>query len=312
MLLPSAIQRSDDLVGIATPTVPGVAAAPLPPSSSPHAARLSASPARRDDRESACALYFSILLLGVGREDPARLATDLRTGSSEPLREPVVGLVPAQLLAEPRTVVSSSISASSVPVISARSPRCSSVSAVDSTVWCGPPAVSQASVEVRRSGAGRHTARATGRFGSGCVRRDDLDLVGDEAEPVAEVGHAEHDGRARARRRRPAGPGPRGRRCRAGGSRASGLPAAMRRADLEHVRAEDLLLARDQVVGVVLHERRAAGQPVGDHLERAQQHRGLPVALAAEAVAVGHQPLHGEPGQLAQPAEVLEVGGERA
>ena len=38
---------------------------------------------------------------------------------------------------------------------------------------------------------------------------------------------------------------------------------------------------------------------------------GLPVALAAEAVAVGHQPLHGEARQLAQPAEVLEVRGER-
>ena len=43
----------------------------------------------------------------------------------------------------------------------------------------------------------------------------------------------------------------------------------------------------------------------------AQHDRGLPVALAAEAVAVGHQPLHGESGQLPQPAEVLEVGGER-
>ena len=36
----------------------------------------------------------------------------------------------------------------------------------------------------------------------------------------------------------------------------------------------------------------------------------LPVALGAEAVAVGHQALHGDPGQLAQPAEVLEVGRE--
>ena len=54
------------------------------------------------------------------------------------------------------------------------------------------------------------------------------------------------------------------------------------------------------------------GEPLGDDLQRAQHHRGLPVALGAEAVAVGHQPLHRQPGQLAQPAEVLEVGGERA
>ena len=41
-----------------------------------------------------------------------------------------------------------------------------------------------------------------------------------------------------------------------------------------------------------------------------QHDRGLPVALAAEAVPVGHQPLDGQAGQLAQSAEVLEVGGE--
>ena len=42
------------------------------------------------------------------------------------------------------------------------------------------------------------------------------------------------------------------------------------------------------------------------------ERRRLPVALAAEAVAVGHQPLHGEAGELAQAAEVLEVRRERA
>ena len=79
---------------------------------------------------------------------------------------------------------------SSVPTMSARSPRCSAVSAVDSTVWCGPPAVSQDSVEVVQVGRGFQTARATGSFGSGSARRDDVDLVGDQPEPVAEVGHA--------------------------------------------------------------------------------------------------------------------------
>ena len=43
MLLPSAIQRSEDLVGIATPTVP--LSPPSPPSPPPHAARPSASAA---------------------------------------------------------------------------------------------------------------------------------------------------------------------------------------------------------------------------------------------------------------------------
>ena len=48
------------------------------------------------------------------------------------------------------------------------------------------------------------------------------------------------------------------------------------------------------------------------HLHAAEQGRGLPVALAAEAEAVGHQPLHGEAGQLTQASEVLEVRGEGA
>ena len=75
--------------------------------------------------------------------------------------------------------------------------------------------------------------------------------------------------------------------------------------------AEGQLLAGPEVVGVVLHEGRPAGPAGGHHLQHPQQRRGLPVALAAEAVAVGHQPLHGQAGQLPQPAEVLEVRRER-
>ena len=89
-----------------------------------------------------------------------------------------------------------------------------------------------------------------------------------------------------------------------------GFDGGQRRADLEHVRAEDPLRAGRQVVGVVLHERRATGQARAHHLGGADEDRGLPVALGAEAVAVGHEPLHGEPGQLAQVAEVLEVRRE--
>ena len=85
-----------------------------------------------------------------------------------------------------------------------------------------------------------------------------------------------------------------------------------RGADLQHVRAEDLGLARPEVVGVVLHERGAAAGAGAHRLDGGDQGRGLPVALAAEAVPVGHQPLHGQAGELAQPAEVLEVRGERA
>ena len=44
----------------------------------------------------------------------------------------------------------------------------------------------------------------------------------------------------------------------------------------------------------------------------AHQAGGLPVALGTEAVAVGHQPLTGKPGDLLQPVQILERRGERA
>ena len=209
-------------------------------------------------------------------------------------------------------VVSASMSSSSVPAISARSVSSSAPTAWDSTVWCGPPAVSQASADVARSGAGRQTARATGSLGSGSSGGDDLDLVGDEPEPVTQVAQAEHDRRAG---------------CRVEDQPDRVLPAAdAQRVDLAASGCRPRCVGQTssmcaprifsrpgrQLVGVVLHERRAAGHAGRHRLDRAHQHRGLPVALAAEAVAVGHQPLHREPGQLAQAAEVLEVGGERA
>ena len=85
-----------------------------------------------------------------------------------------------------------------------------------------------------------------------------------------------------------------------------------RRADLEHVGAEDLGDRVAQVVGVVLHERRPARQAVAHHLEDPHERGGLPVALGAEAVAVGHQPLDADARQLLERAEVLERVGERA
>ena len=84
-----------------------------------------------------------------------------------------------------------------------------------------------------------------------------------------------------------------------------------RGAHLEHVGAEDLLLAGREVVGVVLHERRAAGESCPHRLHHPHERGRLPVALAGEAVAVGHQPLHGEARKLLQPVQVLEGVGER-
>ena len=70
--------------------------------------------------------------------------------------------------------------------------------------------------------------------------------------------------------------------------------------------AEHLLARGIQVIGVVFHERGAAGQARGHDLHRAHQRRGLPVAFRAEAVAVRHEALHGEAGELREAVQVLE------
>lgn len=183
--------------------------------------------------------------------------------------------------------------------------------ALESTVWCGPPHGEPRLGGGAEVGAGLPDGAGDRQVGQRLVRLDDVDLVGDQPEPVTHVGHADDDRRAGggvedqadrvlaaadAERVDLAGRG-------AGGDRG---------ADLQHVRAEDQLPPGLQVVGVVLHEGGAAGQAQRDRLEGAQQDGGLPVALAAEAVAVRHQALDGEAGQLAQAAEVLEVGGEGA
>ena len=69
-------------------------------------------------------------------------------------------------------------------------------------------------------------------------------------------------------------------------------------------------MSRLEVVRVVLHEGGATRESLRGRLERAQQQGRLPVALGAEAVAVGHQPLDGQAGKLAKATEVFEVGRE--
>ena len=176
----------------------------------------------------------------------------------EALGEPVVGGVPAQLAAGTSAgVVSASMTTSSVRVISAKSSSTSTPMALDSTVWCG-----RAGHQPGLGRGGQRRPRLPDGAGDRQLRQllvglDHVDLVDGQPEPVAEVGEADDD----------AGPGSAVKRSRTGSSRppmpsgwisSVGCAGRDRRADLEHVGAEDLLLARDQVVGVVLHEGRAA------------------------------------------------------
>ncbi len=83
-------------------------------------------------------------------------------------------------------------------------------------------------------------------------------------------------------------------------------------ADLQHVGPQHQVVARLQVVGVVLHEGGAPRQASPHHLEGAQQGRRLPVPFRPEAEALLHQALTGETRQLVQAIEILEGGGEGA
>ena len=203
----------------------------------------------------------------------------------------------------------SPIAMSSMPAISAKSSRCVRVRAVLRLVWWGPPASSQASAATLRPGLGSQRARATGRRGRSSGGLHDVDLVEDEPEALAEVEEADDD----------AGAGPRGEdqphRVRPATDR-QGMDLACRpavgdrRADLEHVGAQDLRSVRTQVVGVVLHEGRPARQAGRHDLHRPDEQRRLPIAFGTESVAVSHQPLNGDPRELDEVAQVLERVGE--
>ena len=83
------------------------------------------------------------------------------------------------------------------------------------------------------------------------------------------------------------------------------------RADFQHVRAEHERVRGVEVIGIVLHEGSAAFEPVGHDFHDADERGRLPIALTGESVAVFHQPLHGEAGQLFHAVEIFESGGER-
>ena len=138
---------------------------------------------------------------------------------------------------------------------------------------------------------------------------DALDVLADQAQAAAHVDEADDDGLARVPLKDQTG----GRLAVADAQRMhldAGLFRRHRGADLQHVRAQAVLLALDQMVGVVLHEGGAAGLALAHGLEDGGHGGHLPVALAAVAVAQRHQVLAGQTRQLLHAVEVLEGVGE--
>ena len=266
MLSPSSIQRSEDLVGIVTPTS---AACPAARTRLPAAGRLARRSSELDAAGGQRSTVRSVRASpssSASRRTAEALLSFSPCAGHRPCGEPVVGLVPAELVGE-RGGRGVGVDEQQLGAEHRRRSRAgvSASTAVESTVWCGPPAVSQASAEVREVGRGLP------------------DRAGDRQLRQRLVGR-----RRRRSRWRPAGTGRRGRRCRprrpgpgaasntsrtgssrppmpsgwisqrgpAGGD-ASGRPRACARRGSSRSPGTE-------VVGVVLHERacrRAARRP---------------------------------------------------
>ena len=80
------------------------------------------------------------------------------------------------------------------------------------------------------------------------------------------------------------------------------------RIDLQHVRAQDGLMALAQIERIVLHKHRAV--IMRHDLQQTRERSRLPVALGAKAVAITHEELRSQSRQLLESPEVLEVRAE--
>ena len=142
----------------------------------------------------------------------------------------------------------------------------------------------------------------------GTLRLDDGDLVHEQTEALTLVGHGDDHGVGRLAGKHQAD--------RVGlATDAQRVDRQLRlgdgadgRGDFQHVGTHVELVARLEVVGVILHQGGAALKAVTHHSADAHQHGGLPIAFGGEAPAVlGREALRTDARQLRQRAEVLEV-----
>src|ERR1035437_4703518 len=231
--------------------------------------------------------------------------------SSQPAGKVVVGLVPAQFLGEARYgragIDEQELAAGHLGEV--RDQACTNGPAQNRVVRAAghQPALGRGG-EVRARLPDRS---ADGQASHRLLRRHEVYLGRDDAEPVAHVHERGHDGRTGARVEDEAD------RVVSAADRervdlAADLRVGDRGANLEHVGPKHLGPGGAEMVGVVLHERSLAGETAGHDLDQAHHDRGLPIAFRTEAIAVGHQALDRDPRQLHEPVKVLEGIGERA
>jgi len=82
------------------------------------------------------------------------------------------------------------------------------------------------------------------------------------------------------------------------------------RADFQHVRAEDLLVLRIEMICESSMNEVPPGRPMAMTFIARNSAAVFQSPSAPKAVAIGHEPLGGNAGQLRQPAQILKRGGE--
>jgi len=80
--------------------------------------------------------------------------------------------------------------------------------------------------------------------------------------------------------------------------------------NLQHVSPEHFAAFGMEMIGVVLHERRAAFQSGRHDFHGADQGAGFPIAFRAKAITVGHQPLRRHTRQLLQSVQIFKCISE--
>ena len=222
----------------------------------------------------------------------------------------VIQFVPAQFFLEsPSALVAWSITRNSSPAIPAKSSRWARVTDWLKPVWWAPPARIQAPAATLRLGRGTQTALATGSFESGAsgwitstsftTMRKRLPISSRVALIAGPLGTLKT---SRAGSFLPP--------IESGWISRLGFAAAIEAHTSSMCAPSTFGFFLAQIIGVIFHEGSPALQTGSHHFHGAHQRGGFPIAFRAKAVAIRHQALDRQAGQLRQAVQVFEGGGK--